>query len=80
MVTQSDVNSTADYVRGLSAVWAAQADHLKSSVGGTAGDLLTGLGAPVTERPNYNAYVYFRRGIWALASFLAAWFLLGTLL
>ena len=37
------------------------------------------LGAPLTERPSYNAYVYFRRAIWALAAFLAAWFLSAAL-
>lgn len=30
------------------------------------------LGAPVTEKPKYNSYVYFRRAIWVVVAFLAA--------
>jgi pimeloyl-ACP methyl ester carboxylesterase len=37
------------------------------------------LGAPAAERPNYNSYVYFRRAIWVIAAFLAAWLIPSAL-
>lgn len=38
------------------------------------------LGSPKATPRNFNAYVYVRRAVWALAAFLAAWLLASTIL